>query len=106
MAIETTGKAAGAIAAYANTAKISELGGMEGNKPDSISFGDVLKAGIQNAIDSQKASERVSADAVIGEADLTDVVAALNEAETTLQMVVAVRDRLVSAYQEIMRMPI
>lgn len=106
MAIDTTGKAAGAIAAYSNTAKIADIEGMVGDKPDSISFGDVLKSGIQKAIDSQKASEKVSADAVIGKADLTDVVSALNEAETTLQMVVAVRDRLVSAYQEIMRMPI
>jgi len=48
----------------------------------------------------------MSAQAVTGEADLTDVVAAITSAELTLQTVVAVRDRLISAYQEIMRMPI
>ncbi len=35
-----------------------------------------------------------------------DVVQAVSNAELTLQTVVAVRDRVVNAYQEIMRMPI
>jgi flagellar hook-basal body complex protein FliE len=48
----------------------------------------------------------MSAKAVTGEADLTDVVTAVTNAELTLQTVVSVRDRLISAYQEIMRMPI
>lgn len=104
--MEQIGKAAGAIAAYANTAKIADNEGMEGANPDKVSFGALLKTGVKGAIDAQKASEAVSADAVIGKADLTDVIASLNEAESTLQMVVAVRDRLVSSYQEIMRMPI
>lgn len=95
-----------AISAYANTAKITDMPGMEADNPDKVSFGALVKSGVQNAIDAQKTSEAVSADAVIGKADLTDVISALNEAESTLQMVVAVRDRLISAYQEIMRMPI
>jgi flagellar hook-basal body complex protein FliE len=33
------------------------------------------------------------------------VVEAVNAAEITLQTVVAVRDRIITAYQEIMRMP-
>ena len=48
----------------------------------------------------------MSAMAVTGEADITDVVQAVTSAELTLQTVVAVRDRMISAYQEIMRMPI
>jgi flagellar hook-basal body complex protein FliE len=46
------------------------------------------------------------AQGVTGENDLTDIVEAVTAAELTLQTVVAVRDRLVSAYQDIMRMPI
>jgi flagellar hook-basal body complex protein FliE len=34
------------------------------------------------------------------------VVAAVHAAEITLQTVVAVRDRMISAYQDILRMPI
>ena len=48
----------------------------------------------------------MSAQAAIGKADLTDVVTAVTNAEMTLQTVTAVRDKVVSAYQEILRMPI
>ena len=44
--------------------------------------------------------------AAAGKADVTDVVTAVAEAEVTLQTVVAVRDRVIQAYQEILRMPI
>ena len=50
--------------------------------------------------------EKLSAQSVAGKAELTDVVTAVTSAELTLQTVVAVRDRVISAYQEIMRMPI
>lgn len=39
-------------------------------------------------------------------ADMTAVVTAIAAAETTLEAVVAVRDKVVAAYQEILRMPI
>jgi len=70
------------------------------------SFADFLKSKAQDSVDTLRASESISAKAVTGEADLTDVVQAVNNAEITLQTVVAVRDRMISAYQEIMRMPI
>ena len=43
---------------------------------------------------------------VSGEGDIVDVVTAISAAEMTIETVVSVRDRMVSAYQEIMRMPI
>ena len=48
----------------------------------------------------------MTAKAVVGEADLVEVVTAVNSAEMALQTVVTVRDRVISAYQEILRMPI
>ena len=53
-----------------------------------------------------RSGEDASARAVTGEAELTEVVQAVTAAEVTLETVVAVRDRMISAYQEIMRMPI
>jgi flagellar hook-basal body complex protein FliE len=44
--------------------------------------------------------------ALAGQADLTDVVIAVTNAEVTLQTVVAIRDRVIQAYQEIIRMPL
>ena len=51
-------------------------------------------------------AEKMSAQAAAGKADVTDVVAAVSNAEISLQLVVAVRDRAVQAYQDIIRMPI
>jgi flagellar hook-basal body complex protein FliE len=43
---------------------------------------------------------------VQGKADLVDVVTAVAESELALETLVSVRDRVISAYEEIMRMPI
>jgi flagellar hook-basal body complex protein FliE len=43
---------------------------------------------------------------VAGGGDPLDVVTAITSAEVTLQTVVAVRDKMIQAYQEILRMPI
>jgi flagellar hook-basal body complex protein FliE len=43
---------------------------------------------------------------VAGKAELIDVVTAISSAEASLETVMAVRDQVISAYQEIMRMPI
>lgn len=99
-----------ALNAYANTAKIS--GKSSSGDEDSaggaggISFSDFMRQKATDSIDTLKTGEKMSAKAVTGEAELVDVVQAVNAAELTLQTVVAVRDRMVSAYQEIMRMPI
>jgi flagellar hook-basal body complex protein FliE len=48
----------------------------------------------------------MTAAAAAGEAELLDVVTAVSAAEISLETVVAVRDEVVRAYQEILRMPI
>lgn len=100
--------------AYANSQKITGIAdtvkdtGMKtvAANEDSFSFADLLKTNVQQSVETMKAGESMSAQAVTGKADLTDVVQAITSAELTLQTVVAVRDRMISAYQEIMRMPI
>lgn len=89
--------------AYANIAKAAS-GADDVQKGPS--FGDVMKESALNAIRTMRAGESASAKAITGEATLPEVVQAVSAAELTLQTVVSVRDRLVSAYQEIMRMPI
>ena len=44
--------------------------------------------------------------AATGKADLVDVVTAVAAAEATLETVVTVRDQVIKAYQDILRMPI
>ena len=66
-------------------------------------FADMMKNSISDSINTLKTGEMMSARAITGEASLPDVVQAVNAAELTLQTVTAVRDRLVNAYQELMR---
>jgi flagellar hook-basal body complex protein FliE len=97
---------AAAAGAYANMAKMGASAATENKDPMRPSFGDVLKTSILDSIQTMKTGEQMSARAVTGEASLPEVVQAVNAAELTLSTVVAVRDRLIGAYQEIMRMPI
>lgn len=87
-------------------AKTSGVGAKAGAGAENISFSDFLKDKVSDTIETLKAGEKTQAQAITGEADLADVVQAVTSAELSLQTVVAVRDRMISAYQEIMRMPI
>jgi flagellar hook-basal body complex protein FliE len=69
-------------------------------------FADMVRRAVDDVVDGQKMAERQAAQGVEGKADLSGVVAAVAEAEVTLQAVVAVRDRVIEAYKDIMRMPI
>lgn len=93
-----------AASAYGNTQGLGKKTGAGAD--DGVSFSDFLQQKATSALETMKTSETTSAQAVTGEADLTDVVQAVTSAEVTLQTVVALRDRLVAAYQDIMRMPI
>ncbi len=93
---------AAAANAYSNTAKAVSFTSDEG-KSGMVSFGDMMKNALVSSVDTMKFGETMSARAVAGEASLPEVVQAVNAAELTLQTVTTVRDRLVSAYQELMR---
>jgi flagellar hook-basal body complex protein FliE len=104
MAIDKVVNPGLAASLYSNIANIGDKS--SGGSDDGVSFSDFLKSKLTDTVNTLKAGEKVSAQAITGKANLTDVVQALSSAEMTLQTIVAVRDRLVSAYQEIMRMPI
>ena len=96
-----------AASAYANNMNIGKLAaGVQGVSSDGASFLDILKDNAVKSIDTIKSGEQMSAKAVSGQADLIDVVQAVASAELTLQSVVSIRDPMINAYQEIMRMPI
>ncbi len=95
---------ANAAAAYAATARAPATPGPAA-APQGPSFGEMLRDVAQESIETMKQGEQKSIEGALGRADLTDVVTAVANAETTLQAVVAVRDRVITAYQEILRMP-
>ncbi len=69
-------------------------------------FGDMLTGAMQQASNAGQQAETAITSAAMGRTDLVDVVTAVAAAEATLETVVAVRDEVIKAYQEILRMPI
>lgn len=102
---------ASAAAAYrANAARITkavqDAAGMEAPDQTKSNFMDLVKSTVEGAITSNQNAENLSREAIAGRAELSDVVTSVAQAEVTLNTVVAIRDKVISAYQEIMRMPI
>jgi flagellar hook-basal body complex protein FliE len=102
-----------AAAAYQN------VSGMGGIKADPVKFDnpdegaqtgpaflDLVAEGLESARSTGYNSEATSAEALANKAELHDLVSAVSNAELTLNTVVAVRDRMISAYQDIIKMPI
>jgi flagellar hook-basal body complex protein FliE len=79
--------------------------GEVGNVPGG-DFGATLQRALKGAVDSFHDADAKTVEALNGGGNLTEVVTALSRAELTLQTATAIRDRVVQAYQEIMRMPI
>jgi flagellar hook-basal body complex protein FliE len=93
-----------AINAYANANRIAS--GAAATAGSGEDFGKMLQKAAVGVIDSLNKSEQTSLQAVTGKADLTAVTEAVTNAEMALQTVVAVRDRVIAAYQDIIKMPI
>ena len=70
------------------------------------SFAQFVGDALVSARDTALAAERDSALAVKGQIGLNDLVVSVSNAEVSLESVLAVRDRVITAYQDILRMPI
>lgn len=96
-----------ALGAYAKAAEGIDGGaGQAPGKAPGGSFAAILDQTLSNAVETGERGENLTNQALTGQASLQEVIEAVNTAELSLQTVVAVRDRMISAYQEIMRMPI
>jgi flagellar hook-basal body complex protein FliE len=77
----------------------------EGAAPDG-GFAAAMRRAVEGAVETGRSADAASTQALLGQGSVSDVVLAVTRAELTLQTAVAVRDRVVSAYQDVMRMPI
>jgi flagellar hook-basal body complex protein FliE len=95
-------------AVQAQAANLANLGGAGGSPAgaDAHGFADILKSAMNDAMSQSKNAEHQMAANVAGKADTVDVVTAISSAEASLQTVMAVRDQVISAYQQVMQMPI
>jgi flagellar hook-basal body complex protein FliE len=92
--------------AYSNAGKMAGAQGAGSETAGSGSFGDLLRKAASGVVDTVSKGEQASLQAAVGKADLAQVTEAVSNAEVAVQTVVALRDRVVQAYQDIMRMPI
>lgn len=69
-------------------------------------FGGALARALESVVKTSNAAEGQAMQAIAGTGNITDMVATVAQAELALQTTMAVRDRVVQAYQEIMRMPL
>ena len=75
-------------------------------EPKGPDFGSMVREAAEEAIQELRQSEGKTLQAAAGGADINQVVMAVAKADMTLQTVVAVRDRVIQAYQDVLRMPI
>jgi flagellar hook-basal body complex protein FliE len=100
---------AAAAAAYQNAARIGQSPSVPDVAPAGLSdgnFSDFLSGAIKDSINSIKQGEQATTAQAMNKSNVVDVVHSMNAAELTLDTVVAVRDKVVAAYQSIMTMPI
>ncbi|MEI9933061.1 MAG: flagellar hook-basal body complex protein FliE [Rhizomicrobium sp.] len=102
---------AAAAAAYQSVANIGSsaataTGTGTANIGGAGSFTDFLNGAFKDGVSTMKTGEHLATQQIAGNANIVDVVNAVNSAELTLDTVVAVRDKVVQAYQSIMNMPV
>lgn len=96
---------ANAIAAGINSAaKLDFTGGSGINAEQSLSFSEYLSQALQDVQDLQDEASYSSTQLVLGQEEyLHNTVLALEKANLALQLTIQVRDKVVEAFQELMR---
>ena len=103
-----------AAGAYASLQRLSNpsanlggsVAGATGGASGGQSFGDLLKSATSNILEAGRKADTQTHAMASGKGNVVDVVTAVAETEVAVETMVAVRDRIISAYEEIMRMPI
>lgn len=101
------------------SSSIEHIGGASGSNLNSIqrtttlgpsqshaSFGDVMVQVAAKATETLKTGEAAAISGIQGKASVQQVVEAVMSAEQALQTAIAIRDKVVAAYQEVSRMAI
>lgn len=95
--------------AYQMAAKLARQTNAADDLPsgrNGVDFGQMVQEAVESVVDKGHNMDQKSIGLVEGRTDVVDVVTAIAETEVALETMVTVRDRVISAYEEIMRMPI
>ena len=74
--------------------------------PAAADFSSMVSRAAAQAVDTVRTGDQMAIAGLNGQVGLQQVVEATMAMESTVQVSVALRDKLVEAYQDIMRMPI
>jgi len=99
-----------AASAYGKALKNFDQPGLEAGdgKTDGLAsgFASMVEGVVGDVAKASSAAEISGAQVLSGQADLVDVVTAANNAQMTVETVVMVRDKVIAAYNDILKMPI
>jgi len=96
--------------AYAALARLRDqtktLAGTAAAPEGGPNFGSMLNDVIDGVTAAGRKSDAEAKAAALGKANMIDVVTAVAESETAIQALVSVRDKVIAAYEDILKMPI
>ena len=96
--------------AYAKLARLADPGAnpLKGSTGDSAgpNFGAMVKEALGAVVEAGRKSDTQAQAMVAGKANIVDVVTAVTDTEVAVEAMVSVRDKVIQAYEEIMRMPL
>lgn len=95
--------------AYANLARVLEntgAGAGKGSEASGQSFASLLKDAVGSVMESGRKSDAQTVAMAAGKANVMDVVTAVADTDVAVSTLVSVRDRVIAAYEDIMKMPI
>lgn len=102
-----TGVRPDAINAYQKAAQLQGAPSLNTEKATSDTGFSSLVSGVLGDVSTKVSRvEQNALGTITGKASVEDLAISVTEAETTLRTVVAVRDRMINAYQDIIKMPI
>jgi flagellar hook-basal body complex protein FliE len=101
---------AAAAGAYASLARIADSlpGAAKSTRPEASGgdFGTLLQQAMNAVVETGHKADAQRQAAVTGKANIVDVVTAVSESEVAVEALVSVRDRVIAAYEDILKMPI
>jgi flagellar hook-basal body complex protein FliE len=99
--------AANAYAALARaTEQTASLGRDGGGAASGPNFSSMLRDVMDTVTAVGRKSDTQAQAVAMGKANMIDVVTAVAESETAIQALVSVRDKVIAAYEDILKMPI
>lgn len=92
-------------ASAANAYARVQSGGLDA-PADEGGFGSAIANAVQGVLDAGHNADAQSMQAIAGKGNVTELATAVSRAELALQTAIAVRDRVVQAYQDVTKMAI